>query len=232
MCDPITIAIVAGTTMLAGTAAQRIGQSRSESAARNAYALQASRQDDLANQSRAIFQNSVEKMSPETVKAEMEKAAAERRAAYEKSVGDTPVAVPTQATTGAAPRILNNASRAESVSRDNYVSGLADALARLNAHGDAMQTAGIEINKNRLSQGVVADASKGWANLLPIELQAAQQKGAGAKMIGDLLVGAGQIGLGYAGGLGGAAGSSAANIITGAGKSITGLSNPPRGPGI
>lgn len=226
MCDPVTLAIAAGTALLAGTAAQQIGQQRAQEAQRSAYALHASRQDDLASQSRQIFQNSVKQAAPETVQENTAKAEQERKDSYREAVGETPVAIPMQATVGKAPRILNNAVRAEGTERAGFVDGLADALARLNAHGDAMQTLGIELNKNRLSQGVYSDASRGWANnVLPFEVAAAREKGAGARMLGDLLVGAGQIGLGAAGGIPLPSG----NPLTGAGKSMTGLSIPGRG---
>lgn len=228
MCfDPVTMAIGAGL-MVAGTAAQQYGQKQARDAQRGAYSAEAARQDDLSNQAYAIFNRSADAASEPAVSADMAKSAGERKEAYGKAAASTGPAMPSQATVGTAPRILGNAVRGESVANAGATGNLIDALARLNAFGDAQQNLGITFNKNRLSQAAIGDRSRGSMRALEYEVADAANKGSGLRMLGDLLVGGGQIGVGMA-----ANGKTpGANPVTGKGNSYSGLSASWRGPGI
>lgn len=230
MCfDPVTLAIGAGL-MVAGTAAQQYGQKQARDEQRKTYAAEAARQDDLSNQAYSIFNKSADAASEPAVSADMAKSTEARKEAYGAAAASTGPAMPSQATVGSAPRILNNAVRGAGIANEGATSGLIDALARLNAFGDAQQNLGITFNKNRLAQAAIGDRSRGSMRALEYEVADAANKGSGLRMLGDLLVGGGQIGVGMAAKGAGPAGT---NPLTGMkGNSMTGLSAPWRGPGI
>lgn len=225
MCfDPVTLAIGAGL-MVAGTAAQQYGQKQARDEQRKTYAAEAARQGDLSNQAYGIFNKSAEAASEPAVSADMAKSTDARKGAYGRAAASTGPAMPSQATVGTAPRVLGNAVRGEGIANQGSTAGLIDALARLNAFGDAQQGLGITLNKNRLAQAAIGDRSRGSMRALEFEVADAANKGAGLRMLGDLLVGGGQLGVGMAA-------NGKGSPITGAGNSMTGLSAPWRGPGI
>lgn len=71
------------------------------------------------------------------------------------------------------------------------------ALAAMNSVGNALQTAGIGRSHDLQQVGLLDNFKKGEAGTLPYALDAANQQGAGARTLGDLLGGAGRIAMGY-----------------------------------
>lgn len=206
MCfDPVTMAIVGGTMMLAGTGTQALGQRQAQDATTRAYLAESERQQQLANQAYGIFNQSADAASAPKVNADMAARAGERATAYTNAVGHAaPAVLPNQSTIGAGPRIMQNATRAEAVSRGGFMDRVIEAMSKLKSFGDASANLGYGLDKNRLDIGVLQDAGRGSMRALQTEVAAAQGKGRGLRALGDLLVGGGQLAIANPFGGGGA----------------------------
>jgi hypothetical protein len=88
----------------------------------------------------------------------------------------------------------------------------ADARARLRSFGDLFSDIGTATARDAGYIGQTNAARQGSANVLPYELEAANQKGAGLRLLGDVLKGLGSIAL-----TGGMAGAFSAPAATAAG---------------
>ena len=180
MCDPASIALTIG-----GTLVQKMGQDKARKAGRNAQIAETTRQDKLADEARAALNVSVDDFGD--TETDMQAAAAkigERiQAAMVKAKGG--VAIPDSQTRG-LPAIVKSDIKGREA--DGAAEGKANARRQANVssfgHTVLDKNAGLVQNRNIVD--MITGLQNGSLNVLPLELEAAQQKGSGLRMIGDI----------------------------------------------
>lgn len=104
------------------------------------------------------------------------------------------------------------------------------ALGQLRAFGDLLGDTSRLQARDASLVGQIGGFKRGSSNVLPLELEAASQRGSGARMLGDILGGIGGLAMNAGisgGGFGGAFGASAAAP---AARAVSGIPMPPRRP--
>lgn len=130
--------------------------------------------------------------------------------------GNIGTATGATAPTGALPASSNTAVRAEDAKQAGKAAAFASqqgtALGAMNATGQTLQDANLNRARDTSQQATLQGFKTGQQNVLPYQLDAANQSANGLKFFGDLLHGAGQVGILAGMGGGGAFGSPAAAV--------------------
>ena len=215
---PLLLAAAAAASA-AGTGMSIAGNQEAADAMQSVRNNELLQQQGFQRQANSVFQNSVAQANPTNVNAEMAKGAANRQGlAQALAAGAMPVAQPLPATSTAAtpendsPNPMDRA-QANQQARTNAWTGLVQhAQAKLGAYSDLSTQQGIQNAQAAGNLAVINNKAQGQANLLPIELQVASQKGNSLSGWGQMVSALGSIGM-MAGATGlGAAG--AANTAT------------------
>lgn len=201
MCDPVTIASAALT--IGGSLMQANAARGAQRRADGAMSAERIRQQGFRDQAAAAFGRSVDTSTRPAVDARMDTAQTARREQYDRAI------IPFNANTD----LSAGERRASPVVRGAIENNIAGATAKgkaegaaralLNAWGDQNLGQRIDLTRNRGDIATTANMAQGSANVLPLEISAAQRTGKSG--VGDLLVGLGQIGLGAKGSLGASA---------------------------
>lgn len=194
MCDPLTIAGVALTG--AGYVAQNQGARAASRARDSALAAERIRQSGLDQETAALNAQSQDRYQGFQGKQD------ERR----NQLADYFVQNDAQAapeTQGVLPQsnnvVVNNEISARRGEAREATDKQGEALANLRAFGDLLGSTGRLQGRDAAQIGQIGGFKRGSNNVLALELNAAQQKGAGARGLGEALQGIG--GLAIQGGL-------------------------------
>lgn len=198
MCDPLTI----GSLILTGAsvAANSYAQSQVMSARNDALAAERIRQANYDKQAEALNTHSQDQYKDFSGKQDTR--GAELGAQY--TANQTPDAAPTDLMPQSASNVVVAEDAKQAGAAKDYSNQQGKALGNLRAFGDLLgEDSRLQA---RDAQGVaqIGDFKRGSANVLQLELQDANNAGAGASMFGDIL--------GGLGGLAGKAGASGASL--------------------
>lgn len=189
MCDPMTIA---GAALSVGsTVANSVAASREAKARDAALGAERVRQRGLDQEAQAINARSQDSFENFDTKQEAKAA----------SLGDYFASeVPSPANTAAAsvmPTATNDIVTREmskqSGEAKQFTDQQAGALAQLRAFGDLLGDNSRAMARDGSEIGQIGGFKRGSSNIVPLELEAASQKGRGARVLGDLLGGVGGI---------------------------------------
>jgi hypothetical protein len=197
MCDPITIAsaaMTAGSMVVNQMAANKVEKARE--GAMTAENLRQRRLDEeataLNNASRDRY-NGFEGQQDEKGKS---------LASFFDAQNEQRQVNPLQgAPTETIPESGNNVVLQEQRKQQDKVRAFstqqAEALGNLRSFGDLLGDTSRLQARDAAQVGTIGGFKKGSQAVLPLELEAANNKGAGLRMFGDILGGVGQLGMGY-----------------------------------
>jgi len=201
MCDPVTV--ISAAASIGGALLQQSAANKAQKAQSNVLANERRRQQRLQEAQNLIFEDSKGKSGKDATEADMAEAEAERSALYEALLADdkTTDSMGQQFENVTSNQVVQDEiDRRRGVTRDNSVTS-ARLRAALDSFGDASFGQAIERGRNTQDIGVLGNFGRGYASLVPLEMEAAAQKGAGRAALGSILGTAGQIGM-FAGGAG------------------------------
>lgn len=194
MCDPLTIAV--GLTA-AGSAAQIMGQQKAQKAMRGAQEAERIRQKSYQSESDAAFAASKDRASRGSQDMEMAKAVADRKAAYDAATQSAQAPVAPEGANLAGDQAGNAVVASEVAKQSARGLGFAgqqgNAKAALQGYGDVQLGNAIYNARQLQEQARIGNAMQGSASILPLEMQAAQQKGQGLMTLGSALAAGGNI---------------------------------------
>jgi hypothetical protein len=189
MCDPMSIAAAALT--VAGTGAQAIGSSKASRAQSNVAAAETARQERFRREQAALFEQSQAGQTREAQDQKLNEATERRTNALQGAV--------TQGSAADVPLAGNEASVvADTISR--RLAGSAQTardeggrLGALGAFKDLNFGNAISLGRSGQQQGMLGGFSRGSADLVPMEMDIAGQRGQGWQSFGRLLSGVGSL---------------------------------------
>lgn len=189
MCDPLTIA---GALLTVGsTAAGYAGQSRIDRAQADAMAAERMRQQRLDQEAQTLNTQSQDRYQ------DFEGQQEERAASLGDYFGSQTAAEPTAAAalpTSSSDITVREENKQRGQARD-FTQAQGAALGNLRAFGDLLGGIGREQARDASLIGQIGGFKRGSSGILPFEMEAAQEKGAGFNLLGDILRGAGGISL-------------------------------------
>lgn len=203
MCGPFAAAALAASAAMSigSTLASRSADNAVQSAQSGAIAREAQRQKLLQAQAAGTFQKSLDRSQKPNQDQLQNEALTQRAQAYSNSTSAPPSYQP--GTEGAPDVVKGEADRA--IARaDASTAQQAGAKAQLDSFGDVDQGNAISAGRNMDILKMLGNFSQGSQAVLPYELQAAQQRGAGKRTLADMLRAGSSIAGAAAGGLGGA----------------------------
>lgn len=193
MCDPVSASIA---LTVAGTTAQAIASKQAKKAMQGATNAERIRQKGYEDQSQAALNESQSFASKASQDRRMAEAAAGRKAEYDQATAQAaPVAATGENLAGDQSGNAVVASETAKRSSDATNSALQRGAAMANLQGFGDLQLGNALYNNRIGQrqAQLAGFMRGSADVLPLELQAASQKGKDLATLGQLLNAAGAI---------------------------------------
>lgn len=187
MCDPATIA---GLALTAGsTVVNYMANSQIERARNDALAAERIRQGTLDRQAEAISETSRERYDNiDEQQQESSKKLGDYFAEQTTAEPTTAEALPTSTSN----IVVAEEAKQRGKARD-FTEQSGKALGDLRAFGDVLGGIGREQARDAGEIGQIGSFKQGSSGVLPYELDAANQKGAGLKLLGDVLGGAGSV---------------------------------------
>lgn len=190
MCEPVSLALL-GTGLAAtvgSTAMQSSAANQAASARNKALRQEMARQDAYRKQAAQAFDRSLasqEKPVQETQQSQIQQ---DRQASLTNAVKAANEYAPT---TGSAPTEVNTEIARKLHQALTAGRQTAAQLARLGSFDSNQFANRIALNEQANKIGLAADFARGSANVLPYELNAANQEGANLRGFGDILGAAG-----------------------------------------
>lgn len=226
MCDPMTLtglALTAGSTVVNTIAANKAANARED-----VLAAERIRQGQLDKEAAALNSQSQDRYSDTETKQQ-----AKARDLQEFFTGPNTAGEANDAAASVSPTDTSDVTVREMAKQtgaaDAFTGQQAQRLATMRSFGDLLgDNARLQARDASLI-GQIGGFKRGSADMTPLELDAASQKGAGLRMLGDILGGAGSLATGYGLTRGGATplfGAKAA--ATSAGAPATSLMPRPR----
>lgn len=227
--DPLTILALSAALTAGGTAASAYGANQAQSARSAATRAEAERQRALreeamrfSDQSRQRYENANDQRQ-------------ERQEDLSRLYQQTSQDAMQQPDSGPImPASASNITVQEQNTRQaadrEFTSQQRDAQADLRSFGDILGSAGRGVRRDTGNSQMLAGFMRGSASVLPYELEAANQRGANARMLGDILSGLGRVGM-MAGIGAGALGAGATAGAYGTTNAATGIYTPFEGYG-
>jgi hypothetical protein len=199
MCDPVSIA---GAALTAGSVAANSAAASSVASARG-KAMDAERQRQAGFRAQASQINDKSRQLYDGFGGQQDGRAKALGDYYTGANGNAPAAAgagstaPTETMPGSGSALVVQEQAKQGGKAQAYSDQQGDALGNLRSFGDVMGTLGRASARNSQQVGQIGNFAQGSAGVLPYELEAANQKGNGMKMFGDLLKGAGSLATTY-----------------------------------
>lgn len=201
MCGPMAIPIAAAAMTVAGSVAGMVGKSKVQDARNAAVSAENARQRGIEAQSAGLFNDTLAKGDRATQDKNVAMAADKR---FQADQGRLTAAPQFTVPTGQAPGEIGSAFARALRGALNRNIDRADRTAKVNAYGDANAGLGTDLLRSGQWQTIFGNRAVNSANLLPLELDSANNAGDTWSGIGQLLGGAGRaIGSFGGGGMGG-----------------------------
>jgi hypothetical protein len=217
MCDPISASIA---LTVAGTTAQAIASNKAKKAMQGATNAERIRQKGYEEQSQSALNESQSFASKAAQDRRMAEAGAARKAEYDQATAQAaPVATTGENLAGdqAGNSVVASETSKRSADATNSALQKGAAMANLQGFGDLQLGNALYNNRIAQRQAQLGNFMRGSADVLPLELQAASQKGKDLATLGQLLNAAGAItGMGAGAGWWGGADTAAKTGLQGA----------------
>lgn len=217
--------LIIGAALLAsGTLAQMNGAKQAEKAVRskNLAELERQRNYDMRRQkaneqSLKNFEHVTKKEGDAPGESQLEKKQSALNAVYQDAIKSQVDSYLPGANSSSAPNVVNNAFKKRTQESEDRVRGQAEAFSRLNGLGSLLKDKNVDLNKSAQEISMVGNLARASEAVLPLELHAAQKRGAKMRMLGDHLAMAGSTMMSYgmAGGGGAGAGSAGSGAASG-----------------
>lgn len=189
MCDPVSIAIAAGTALAKGVMENR-AQSQVGKATLASQRRFNQDMDERRNLSNVQFQDSISQSGIEKDKGRYDQAVAERTAANAPQF-DQRILLPGQGGASGAVKASIVQAQDKAIGRNNRA---ATTDARLGAYGDSALGRNIMLNQNAQRIGTQGGFAQGALNNLSADMAAAQTAGNKSRMMADIIGAIGTIG--------------------------------------
>lgn len=188
MCDPLTITSIALTA--GSVVSNQIASGRQQAARDDALRAERIRQRGFDQQADAL--NAQSQQSYDTFGADQQQRGSELGQMFTEQRASTAGenATASQEMASVAPTSSNIVMREEASQRSqarDFTDAQGRALGNLRAFGDVAGDKARKQARRAGEIGQIGDFKRGSARTLPLELDEASQKGAGFKMLGDLL---------------------------------------------
>lgn len=194
MCPP---AIVALALTAAGSAAQAAGARRAAKAMAGARTAESIRQKGFQDEANAVVEDSLNKSGKDATDKGMAEAAAERAAASDAAVADVRAPIEATGANLAGDQTVNAVMASEGDVAANKNLGYATQQGRAKSNLLSFNDVTFQNAINNIKAGqklnTTGNFMRGSAGVLPIELEAASNKGEGLKTFGNLLSTAGTV---------------------------------------
>lgn len=194
MCDPLTIAglaLTAGSTV-AGMQAQR----QVEGARATALQNEQMRQDTLDREAAALNEASRDRYKNFQGEQQERAKSLGDYLVGEQAVGQAaPVDAPAETMPTSASNIVTQEQAKQSAKAKAFTDQQGQALGAMRSFGDLLGETSRATARDAGYLNQTLGFKKGWAGVLPYELEAANQKGAGLRMLGDIMGGLGSVGI-------------------------------------
>lgn len=166
-----------------GTGAQMASRAQEKGAMEDAVKAQMAKQKQYQQEAASVYQKNLQRQGEAPATANVQKGANQALQRYQQ-VQNVPLSL------GAvnAPKITTQADKGVTTARQGMSN---EQQAALQGYGDWLQ--GLQLGNVEAGRGLglVGNMAQGWANLLPSQLQDAQQSYAGLESLGGLMQGAG-----------------------------------------
>lgn len=184
MCfDPITMTALALT--LGGAGASYVGNQEAQNAQKSAVSAENLRQQAFSKQQDTALNNSLT-TAANTATTGLDTATQARQAAFTAALaGKSPTQDYLPGSASADPSVAASVNKVVG-DQHAFSAQQGDALARSTALGDDLLGTNINLNRNAQTIDQLGSFKVGSANVLPAELNAAAQKGAGLRGLGSL----------------------------------------------
>lgn len=190
MCDPLTIA---GLALTAGsTVANTVAQNRVQSAQAEAMEMERMRQNRLDQEAAALNTQSQDRYKD--FEGQQDEKAASLGDFFAGQSTSEPSAAAALPTSGSNITVQEEGKQ-RGQARD-FTNKTGTALGNLRAFGDLLGGIGRDQARDASLIGQIGGFKTGSSGVLPFEMEAAQEKGAGLRLLGDVLGGAGSIATG------------------------------------
>jgi hypothetical protein len=223
MCDPFTIASVALTA--GSMAANSVAQSKVNKARNGAMEAERIRQRQLQQEADAL--NAVSQDRYQGFEGKQDERSSELGKYFTDQVQSIPEATgaPTETVPTSSSNIVNTEKKKQGEKTKAFSTQQATALGNLRGFGDLLGETSRLQGRDAAQIGTVGGMMKGSQSVLPLELEAANNKGSGWKTFGDLL----SAGATISGGVGAAKAAAGGNTIFSSaaqGPSLPGMPAP------
>lgn len=194
MCDPLTIAglaLTAGSTV-AGMQAQR----QTDDARAAAMQRDAARQETLDREAAALNEASRDRYKNfQGEQQERSKSLGDYLVGRDAAGQAPPVDAPAEAMPTSASNIVTQEQAKQTAKAKAFTDQQGEALGDMRSFGDLLGGISRDTARDAGYLNQTLGFKKGWAGVLPYELEAANQKGAGLRMLGDIMGGLGSVGI-------------------------------------
>lgn len=210
MCDPVSIASAVAT--VAGTAMQQRAQSRAQKGIESAIRNNGEANDRLRAESRTKVMDQTEQFNRDKFDRNQADETAKAKASFDRQISQG--VLPGEYYGGAQSENTRRYSELKNNEAQSFSQQMSDALANLRGFDQAQGVNTRGIQRTSEVAGMNQNKEAGNNAILPLQIEAAKQKG--SSLLGDILVGAGSAGLtaglsgGGSGGLGAAFGGQGA----------------------
>ena len=191
MCDPLTlggIALSAGSMLVNNMAESRVAKARE-----GAMTAESIRQRKLDQEAEAL--NAASRNQYKDFGEQQDAKAADVAEFFRQQNQAIPQteAAPTETMPSSASNIVVQEQKKQAAKAKAYGDQQADAMGALRSFGDLLGDTSRVQARNAADIGTIGGFKRGSSAILPLELEAANQKGAGLRLFGDLLSGAGGV---------------------------------------
>lgn len=194
MCDPLTI--VSGLAMAGSTVAGMQAQRQVSSARNAAMQNEQMRQDTLDKEAAALNEASRDRYKDFQGEQKEKSKSLGDYLVGKQAVGKAPpVDAPAETMPTSASNIVTQEVAKQAGQAKDFTNQQGQALGSMRAFGDLLGGISRDTARDAGYLNQTLGFKKGWAGVLPYELEAANQKGGSMKMLGDILGGLGSIGM-------------------------------------
>jgi hypothetical protein len=191
MCDPLSIG--AAVLTLAGTGATMAGQQQAQGAQKRVANAEASRQQAFNTSMFGNLDQSIDRANADRVRSDVTEASAKRGEANKPSATAFNPNTDLLSGQGEQSGAVRNAVVQGTDTALGTAGAEADAKARLGGWTDAFRNLAVDQGRRAEQIAMEGGFARASSNLLPLELQAAAQKGSGTRAAGSLLTGLGSV---------------------------------------
>lgn len=196
MCTGTEMAWITAALTASSAAAKYAGDKKSQTAMDTMRSLERERQDAHQKTANMLLGDTLETSSATTAEQDIAEAANKRQQSYDAT--QTPSAsaqsyAANQLGVSAGNKVVSDSIASNQREAQNYSNSISNALSRVGGLSDQGLKRNIFNNRQLNQQATIGNYMQGSLGVLPIELEAANQKGDNMRTLGQILGAAGQV---------------------------------------